>query len=160
MDITPVSPSSLPPLSSALTSQTSIGTNIANETTAPATASRPTATPYTQTATSTPTAALPREQRVNEPAAVAPVPDSHAVEQQRQQQREALEKVVARIEEFVGSTLNKGLAFRIDEESGKNTVTIYDKRTGDVVRQIPDEDMLAVSRQLVNHSGGLVTTKV
>ncbi|MGF1726711.1 flagellar protein FlaG [Photobacterium nomapromontoriensis] len=82
------------------------------------------------------------------------------VDKQHQLQREELEKVVQRIEEFVGSTLNKGLAFRIDEESGKNIVTIYDKRTGDVVRQIPDEDMLALSRQLTTHSGGLLTTKV
>ncbi|MDX1302363.1 flagellar protein FlaG [Photobacterium sp.] len=74
-------------------------------------------------------------------------------------QREQLEKMVEKIEEFVG-TLNKGLAFRIDEESGRDVVTVYEKRNGDVVRQIPDEDMLELSRQLASHSGGLVTTKV
>ncbi|MEJ2764162.1 flagellar protein FlaG [Photobacterium sp. MCCC 1A19761] len=88
------------------------------------------------------------------------VEQSGKAEQQHQLQREQLEKVVARIEEFVGTTFNKGLAFRIDEESGKNVVTIYDKRTGEVVRQIPDEEMLSLSRKLAHHSGGLVMTKV
>ncbi|MGF1758336.1 flagellar protein FlaG [Photobacterium sagamiensis] len=87
------------------------------------------------------------------------VEQSAALEKHGEIQREQLEKMVEKIEEFVG-TLNKGLAFRIDEESGRNVVTIYEKRSGDVVRQIPDEDMLELSRQLASHSGGLVTTKV
>jgi len=74
-------------------------------------------------------------------------------------QRQQLEKVVERLEEFVG-TLNKGLAFRIDEESGRSIVTIYDKSSGAIVRQIPDEDILKLSRQIAPHSGGLVPTQV
>lgn len=87
------------------------------------------------------------------------VEHSAVLEKHSEIQREQLEKMVEKIEEFVG-TLNKGLAFRIDEESGRDVVTIYDKRSGDVVRQIPDEDMLEFSRQIAAHSGGLVTTKV
>lgn len=87
------------------------------------------------------------------------VEQSAALEKNSAMQRQQLEEMVEKIEEFVG-TLNKGLAFRIDEESGRNVVTVYEKRSGDVVRQIPDEDMLELSRQLASHSGGLVTTKV
>ncbi|PSW07605.1 flagellar protein FlaG [Photobacterium lipolyticum] len=87
------------------------------------------------------------------------IEQSAELEKRSEVQREQLEKMVEKIEEFVG-TLNKGLAFRIDEESGRDVVTIYEKRSGNVVRQIPDEDMLELSRQLASHSGGLVTTKV
>jgi flagellar protein FlaG len=87
------------------------------------------------------------------------VEQTASAEKQNEMQRQQLEKVVERLEEFVG-TLNKGLAFRIDEESGRSIVTIYDKRSGEIVRQIPDEDILTLSRQIASHSGGLVTTQV
>lgn len=61
------------------------------------------------------------------------------------------------------SSLNKGLAFRVDEESGKNVVTIYSTDTGEIIRQIPDEEMLEVMRRLAQqngHNGGLLQTKV
>ncbi|MCW8328171.1 flagellar protein FlaG [Photobacterium sp. SDRW27] len=152
MDVKPVSTSSLPPRSSTNGNHASAGTNIANKSTSDSQASPSAAnTPSQQTA-------IPSSDKGN--TDVRRVEQSANVEQQHQLQREQLEKVVERIEEFVGSTLNKGLAFRIDEDSGKNIVTIYDKRTGDIVRQIPDEDMLALSRQLAANSGGLVTTKV
>ena len=87
------------------------------------------------------------------------VEQTASAEKQNEMQRQQLEKVVERLEEFVG-TLNKGLAFRIDEESGRSIVTIYDKSSGEIVRQIPDEDILTLSRQIASHSGGLVTTQV
>ncbi|MGF1686031.1 flagellar protein FlaG [Photobacterium japonica] len=170
MEITPISPSSLPPLTSPSASQTPVGTDVASNTISAngsqsvnSVTARATHTVSSGMAASAPSNSAPSTAK---PLLAHSVNDArqaesrHDVEQQRQQQREALEKVVERIEEFVGSTINKGLAFRIDEASGKHTVTIYDKSTGDVVRQLPDEDMLALSRQLVNHSGGLVTTKV
>ncbi|OAN18620.1 flagellar biosynthesis protein FlaG [Photobacterium jeanii] len=82
-----------------------------------------------------------------------------SVEKQHQLQRQELEKVVESMEEFVGQ-LNRGLAFRLDEDSGRQIVTVYDKKSGEIVRQIPDEDLLTLSRQLAAHSGGLFTTQV
>lgn len=150
MDVKPVSTSSLPPRVSSLGTQSSVGTNIANE-----------VVDHSKgTVVASSAQHQPNHVSHDSTRDVRRVEQSANVDKQHQLQREELEKVVQRIEEFVGSTLNKGLAFRIDEESGKNIVTIYDKRTGDVVRQIPDEDMLTLSRQLTTHSGGLLTTKV
>ena len=152
MDVKSVSTSSLPLRTSTNGTHSSVGTHIAKKSEG--------------NSPDSPSAATHSGQRASVPGSdngktdVRRVEQTASIEQQHQLQREELEKVVERIEEFVGTTLNKGLAFRIDEESGKNVVTIYDKRTGDVVRQIPDEDMLALSRQLAAHSGGLVTTKV
>jgi len=152
MDVKPVSTSSLPPRSATNGNHASVGTNIANKSNGDSQGS-----PVTVNAPSQQVAATSSDKGNTD---VRRVEQTASVEQQHQLQREQLEKVVERIEEFVGSNLNKGLAFRIDEDSGKSIVTIYDKRTGDVVRQIPDEDMLALSRQLAANSGGLVTTKV
>lgn len=151
MDVKPVSTSSLPSRSPTNGTHSSVGTNIAKDSNGSSQDS-PSAVAYSNPAS------VPSSD--NGQTDVRRVEQTDSIEQQHKLQREELEKVVEKIEEFVGNTLNKGLAFRIDEESGKNVVTIYDKRTGDIVRQIPDEDMLALSRQLATNSGGLVTTKV
>jgi len=71
-------------------------------------------------------------------------------------------KIAERLNEFVDS-FNKGLAFRLDEESGRDVVTIYEASTGNVIRQIPDEEMLEVLRRLEqgqSSASGLLLTKV
>jgi flagellar protein FlaG len=75
--------------------------------------------------------------------------------------REEREKMVKQMNEFVDA-MNKGVAFRVDEESGRDVVTIYEATTGDVIRQIPDEEMLVVLRRLAEHTAnsGLLVEKV
>ncbi len=67
--------------------------------------------------------------------------------------------MVERMDEFVNS-INKGLSFRIDEELGRDVVTIYEVSTGDIIRQIPDEEMLVILRRLAARSSGFVEEKV
>ncbi len=81
------------------------------------------------------------------------------LDKQREMQRDQLEKLVERMDEFV-STFNKGLSFRIDEQSGRNIVTVYEVKSGAVVRQIPNEEMLELSQQIADFHGGLMSTKV
>ncbi|MGY0614029.1 flagellar protein FlaG [Vibrio sp. FJH11] len=83
------------------------------------------------------------------------------VESRQELNREEREKMVAQMNAFVTS-INKGVAFRVDEESGRDVVTIYEATTGDIIRQIPDEDMLVVLRRLAEHTAnsGLFVEKV
>ncbi|WP_417614601.1 flagellar protein FlaG [Oceanisphaera sp.] len=71
---------------------------------------------------------------------------------------EQLEQMAAEMQEFVGS-LNRSLQFRVDEDSGRNVVTVLDSDTGDVIRQIPSEELLDVIARLNEASGGLLNTK-
>ncbi|PFG55636.1 flagellar protein FlaG [Vibrio sp. ES.051] len=82
-------------------------------------------------------------------------------ESRQELNRQEREKVVEQMNDFVTS-INKGVAFRVDEESGRDVVTIYEAKTGDVIRQIPDEEMLVVLRRLAEHTAnsGLLTEKV
>lgn len=88
-----------------------------------------------------------------------------AMEQAKQRQRlneEQLAKMVDQMNEFVKS-INKGLSFRLDQESGREVVTIYEASTGDIIRQIPEEEMLEVLRRLAreqDHRSGLLMAKV
>ncbi|MDC0611053.1 flagellar protein FlaG [Vibrio sp.] len=70
-------------------------------------------------------------------------------------------KIMEQMQEFV-SSINKGLSFRVDQETGRDIVTIYEADTGDVIRQIPEEEMLEVLRRLArddDHRSGLLATK-
>ncbi|MDE1349186.1 flagellar protein FlaG [Vibrio aestuarianus] len=71
-------------------------------------------------------------------------------------------KMMEQMNDFI-SSINKDLAFRVDEESGRDVVTIYEASTGDIIRQIPNEEMLEVLRRLArqrDHNSGLLVTKV
>ncbi len=85
-----------------------------------------------------------------------------AAEQREKISQEQREKMMEQMKDFV-SSINKGLSFRVDQETGRDIVTIYEAATGDVIRQIPEEEMLEVLRRLAQdrerHSG-LVMTKV
>ncbi|WP_165311998.1 flagellar protein FlaG [Vibrio ziniensis] len=88
-----------------------------------------------------------------------------AIESSRERDKlneERRAKMVEQVSEFVNS-INKGLAFRIDEESGHDVVTVYEASTGDIIRQIPEEEMLEVLRRLSrqqDHKSGLLSAKV
>ncbi|EGA67387.1 flagellar protein FlaG [Vibrio brasiliensis] len=73
------------------------------------------------------------------------------------------ERIVEQMNDFI-SSINKGLSFRVDEESGRDVVTIYEADTGDIIRQIPDEEMLEILRRLreqtARYSSGLVNQTV
>ena len=44
--------------------------------------------------------------------------------------------------------IQRGIEFSIDEESGRSVVKVVDRETGEVIRQLPSEDALAVSQQI------------
>ncbi len=86
---------------------------------------------------------------------------------ERSREREKLNeerraKMIEQVSEFVNS-INKGLSFRVDQESGRDVVTVYEASTGDIIRQIPEEEMLEVLRRLArqsDHKSGLLVAKV
>jgi flagellar protein FlaG len=56
-------------------------------------------------------------------------------------------QVVSRLNDYV-QTLRRDLVFRVDEETDKVVVTVVDPETGEVIRQIPSEEVMAVARVL------------
>ena len=58
-----------------------------------------------------------------------------------------IESAVAEISEFVQAQ-NRQLAFSIDEASQRSVVKVTDSESGDVIRQIPSEEVLALSERI------------
>lgn len=51
--------------------------------------------------------------------------------------------------------VRRELEFSVDEESGKTIVKVVDSKTGDVIRQLPPDEVLAMSRHLKEYVDSL-----
>lgn len=102
-------------------------------------------------------------EKVSESAAQAVEKVIEATKAREKLNREERERMVDQVNDFI-SSINKGLSFRVDEESGRDVVTIYEADTGDIIRQIPDEELLEILRRLreqtARYSSGLVNQTV
>jgi flagellar protein FlaG len=65
-----------------------------------------------------------------------------------------LERALRKLNETAAAA-ERNLTFRIDKGSGKTVITVVDTATKEVIRQIPSEEALAVSRAL-EAAGGLL----
>lgn len=51
---------------------------------------------------------------------------------------------------------NRNLEFRLDEQTNRVVVKLTDTETGEVIRQIPSDEMLAISRAIGEFQQGLL----
>lgn len=72
---------------------------------------------------------------------------------------EQLEKVAQQLQDFVGE-MNRGLEFSVDKDSGRDVIKVFDKSTGDLVKQFPSEEVLTLVAKLSEMVGGFVDAKV
>ena len=61
--------------------------------------------------------------------------------------RESIEAAVAKVASYVES-LSRSLAISVDESSGDFVVRVQDAKTEEIIRQIPSEDVLAISEAI------------
>lgn len=64
-----------------------------------------------------------------------------------QPNQQNLEEAISEVNEFV-QTRNKQLSFSVDDDSGKQVVKVTDSDSGDIIRQIPTEEVLSLSRRI------------
>ena len=87
--------------------------------------------------------------RVSTPAAPAP----GAVSQQPPPSKQAVEDAVKAIKQSMATMTSSNLEFSID---GKQTVVrIVDSRTGDLIRQIPSQEVIDIAKAM-DHAKGLL----
>lgn len=65
--------------------------------------------------------------------------------------RRALDEAVSRIQDYV-QNLQRELQFTVDEDSGRTIIKVIDSETDKVIRQIPPDELLAISEYLSNES--------
>lgn len=60
---------------------------------------------------------------------------------------EGVQGAVAQLNDYV-QNVQRDLQFKLDDDSGKTVVTVIDRETSEVVRQIPDEMALKLAQKL------------
>jgi flagellar protein FlaG len=72
--------------------------------------------------------------------------------------REVVAKAAADIQQFVQS-MGRNLSFSVDESTGYHVVRVVNPNTGELVRQLPSEELLKISRDFQRLNNVLVSQK-
>ena len=67
---------------------------------------------------------------------------------------EQLREAVNQINDFV-QTVQRDLSFSVDEDSGRSVIRVIDSDSGETIRQIPSEEVLALASYLDGYSQGV-----
>ena len=86
---------------------------------------------------------------------------ARAVEAQKQAAATVttVEAAAKQIESYLKS-VGRSLEFRVDAETRRTVVTIRDTTSGEVIRQIPGDEMLSLARHLQQSAGNAVDLTV
>ncbi len=92
------------------------------------------------------------------------VPDTKSEEKGSTTLKQAgnLQVAVSQINDYV-QNLQRNLQFTVDEESGKDVVTVIDSESKEVIRQLPSEEALVLARRLAAYKDEgvqLISTQV
>lgn len=94
--------------------------------------------------------AIPPQQGVAQVTQIRPAQtasSSQPVQPTSSISKEDVEVAVAQMKDFA-QVMSRQLQFDVDEDSGRTVVRVLDKDSGDVIRQIPSEEVLALARQM------------
>lgn len=103
-----------------------------------------------------------RSERPAPAEAPTPSPAEVAAELQRRQQAEDPgQDVSRRVDELndLTQSIRRTLQFQVDEDTGSTVITVKDTESGEVIRQIPSEELLALTRRMTEISEKLNDVK-
>jgi flagellar protein FlaG len=86
------------------------------------------------------------------PPQSAPAPAQQAAPAPAPTPAAALQAAVENVNRYLAS-VNQSLRFERDGDTGKTIVRVVDEATGDVLRQIPSEEVLDIARSLSQERG-------
>lgn len=64
---------------------------------------------------------------------------------------QTIQRAAAQLDSYMKS-MNRSLEFRVDEDSGRTVVSVRDSQTGELIRQIPSEEVLRMARYMDTNS--------
>jgi flagellar protein FlaG len=76
-----------------------------------------------------------------------------------QEMNMAVRAAAAQIDSYLKS-VGREVEFRVDEDTGVTIVTVRETATGDVIRQIPNDEVLQLARSLKSGSSALLDLKI
>lgn len=70
-----------------------------------------------------------------------------------------LEKVAEQLQVFMDK-MNRGLQFSVDQDSGRDVIKVLDKKSGELIKQYPTEEVLSLVAKLSEATGSFIDSKV
>ena len=126
----------------------------------PGIGSRPQATPPpAQAAPKLNNVASPPTSLRSEPAPVAPVPKKVELQFDAEEMQKNLQEAIARINEQMERN-GRNLNFSVDEVIDRTIITVKNRESGEVVRQIPSEVLVRVAHNIEDIKGLLLNEKI
>jgi flagellar protein FlaG len=89
------------------------------------------------------------------PAASAQTPAT-AVSQQPPPSRQAVEQAVQEIKHSMATMNSAALSFSIDGDTQQTVVRVVDSQTGDLIRQIPSQEVIDIAKAMGRAQGLLL----
>ncbi|WP_051302904.1 flagellar protein FlaG [Psychromonas aquimarina] len=90
---------------------------------------------------------------------IRPVAEAKPEQEKKPTAPEEVEHVVEEMNAFMQS-MQRNLSFSVDEQLGKDIVSVTDVETEEVIRQIPSEDLMVLLKKMDDVAGILFDTKV
>lgn len=81
-----------------------------------------------------------------------------SVEQTSQPTRDVVAKAAEELQNFVRS-MGRNLNFSIDESTGYHVVRVMNPDTGELIRQLPSEELLKISREFERLNNALISQR-
>lgn len=88
-----------------------------------------------------------------------PVQESPKEKPEQEVSKAELEQAVVKLQDAV-QIVKRSLEFHVDENSGRVIVTVLDAETGETIRQIPPEEVMALAEQMDEPTGKLMNVIV
>ncbi|WP_457671131.1 flagellar protein FlaG [Thiolapillus sp.] len=79
-------------------------------------------------------------------------------EKEQKLTQEKVSEAVGKLNEYV-QTIRRELKFSIDEKSGRTVITVLDSQTKEIIRQIPPEEVISLSRNLGKQDSVILTAE-
>lgn len=70
----------------------------------------------------------------------------------------SFDEAAKNISEFV-QVVQRNLAFSVEEDTGQKIIKVQDKETGELIRQIPSEEVVEFAKRVGNPKGFFVSTE-
>lgn len=67
----------------------------------------------------------------------------------------SIDELTQNISDFI-QVIQRDLAFSVEEETGQKIIKVHDRETGDLIRQIPSEEVVEISRRIGEQATGLL----
>lgn len=100
-----------------------------------------------------------RDEFVSEARSISPAQNGQSLAQsQPESNREEIGKAIQQVNDFL-KPINNSIQFNLDDETGITVVKVVDLATQEVIRQIPSEEMLAISQAIDTMKGLLIKQK-